>query len=95
MEFWVQRPLFDVPREPTVRSERSRQIRAVKGPVSAAPRLDHTHVTLDPAVARSHGETVRLASDLRVGLARALDNVAPEERERIRQMLSGSGRSAA
>jgi|GEM_PF-5491619 len=95
MEFWVQRPLFDAPRERTGRTGKTRRIHEVTTLAPATPRVDHTRVTRDPEVARSHGESTRLASDLRVGLARVLDNVPPEERNRIRQMLAGSGRDAA
>ena len=95
MEFWVQRTLFDVPRSASRRAVRRGQIREVREGESGSPRLDRSRVTRDPAVALSHGEGVRLASDLRVGLARALDNLAPEERERIRAMLSRNESSAA
>ena len=95
MEFWVQRTLFDVPRTPTARAGRRGRIREVREVESNSPRLDRSRVTRDPAVAQSHGEGMRLASDLRVGLARALDQLPPEERQRIREMLSRSGSSAA
>lgn len=95
MDFWVQRTLFDVPRSSSPRPERRERIRAVREGEQGSQRIDRSRVTRDPAVARSHGEGVRLASDLRVGLARALDNLAPEERDRIRAMLSRNESSAA
>jgi hypothetical protein len=95
MEFWVQRTLFDVPRRPSHQPERRGRIREVRDGESGSQRIDHSRVTRDPAVAVSHGEGVRLASDLRVGLARALDSLAPEERQRIRAMLSRTDSSAA
>lgn len=95
MEFWVQRTLFDVPRGTSPRGERRSRIREVRDGEPSSPRLDRSRVTRDPAVAASHGEGARLASDLRVGLARALDHLPTEERARIRAMLAGTGKTAA
>lgn len=82
VEIWVQERLFEVtgpkPRGKVDRREWPRVV-------------GWSPVTRDPAVAASYAEGARLASDIRVGLARALDRLSPEQRQAIRASV-GPGR---
>jgi hypothetical protein len=92
MEIWVQGELFagepaaSVLRRPVQR--RTLGERRLRG-------AGWTPITRDPAIALSHGEGARLATDFRLGLARSLDQLAPESRLAIRRALASSRRGSA
>lgn len=84
MEIWIQGTLFDGRGE-----TRGRPASAGRRFESArSARAGWCPVTRDPAVAASHSEGTRIASDVRVGLARALDRLSPELRHSIREAVS-------
>ena len=95
MDVWVQRSLFD---ESDIKDS---------PPVSLAPatdapgrrrslRVDRSRVTRDPDVAASYSRHATEANDFRLGLARALAALSPEERAALRAPLgSRESRSAA
>ena len=93
MEVWVQGTLFDSSSEARV-VRGSRRNQQMDGPRPVV-RFGWSPVTRDPAVAASHAEGARLSSDIRVGLARALDRLSPELRESIRSAVSANRASAA
>jgi hypothetical protein len=86
MEVWVQGRLFDG--EPGSRQPSGNA--PASGRAAARPRARRAGwapVTRDPAVATSHAESARMASDIRIGLARAYDRLTPELRQAIRTAL--------
>jgi hypothetical protein len=92
MEMWVQGALFE--NEPP--SPRTR--RAAGRPVLGGRKSRHVGwlpVTRDPDIALSHGESVRTASDFRLGLARAMGHLPPESRLAIRRAVDPSHRKTA
>lgn len=101
MEIWVQAPLFETDDlRPKGRST-AYGLRALLPPhpapadQAATARCDHTRVTRDPAVARSHGEQAQLASEMRLGLARALSQLSAEQRAAIARALAPTDRPSA
>lgn len=99
MEFWVQKALFETTSPQSVGTAlrvRPRPARRSGSRDRSSPtRVDHTRVTRDPEVARSHGEQARWAGDLRVGLARALGRLPDEQRAAIRRSLASTNRPSA
>ncbi len=86
MEVWVQRSLFDEPafaRPTTIALSR----RGDGVERHRPPRIDRSRVTRDPAVARSHADGIAAANDFRLGLARAFDQLPPEQREALRALF--------
>jgi len=92
MEIWVQGALFEgEPAASTLKRPVQRRTlgeRRVKG-------TGWTPVTRDPAIALSHGEATRIASDFRLGLAESLARIAPETRLAIRRALDPTRRGTA
>ncbi len=82
MDVWVQATLFDVERV------KQRRDQAGSGRISAKSRhANWSRVTRDPAVATSYGESIKVAVDFRLGLARALGQLSPEQRQALRETV--------
>ena len=81
MDVWVQEAMFDA--EPSTPRKGSSSDRAERGPARGR-RNDWSRVTRDPAVATSYGETTKVAVDFRLGLARALAQLSPDQRRDLR-----------
>ena len=93
MEMWIQGALFGT--ETAAVAGRPEPKRRLLGD----RRTKHAGwmpVTRDPDVALSHGESIRVASDFRLGLARALAQMPQETRIAIRRAVDpGRRRTAA
>ena len=81
MDVWVQESMFEA--EPGTRRQGRGTGRAADGP-GKTRRNDWSRVTRDPAVAISYGETTKVAVDFRLGLARALSQLSPDQRRDLR-----------
>jgi hypothetical protein len=92
MEIWVQGELFT--NEPATSILRRPVQRRTLGE-RRARSFGWTPITRDPAIALSHGEGTRLATDFRLGLARSLDQLAPDARVAIRRALAPARRGSA
>ncbi len=94
MEYWVQGSLFD---GDSVGGEHGNPTRAgaKARPKHRVGRLDWSRVTRDPAVAASYSDASRVASDFRVGLARAFGRLSPDERLAIRASLDRDSKRTA
>jgi len=66
-----------------------------KGTVRRLRRANQARVTRDPAVAVSYNESTRAATDFRLGLARALGQLSPEQRNALRATLESPARRSA
>ena len=86
MEVWVQGALFE--RGPTTRAPGGRIRLGLPGARQRGRHPGWSPVTRDPAVASSYNESARIASDMRVGLARAYERLSPELRASIRAALT-------
>jgi hypothetical protein len=94
MEIWVQGALFDTAelaapasgrRSVTVTRAREQPMYYLNGPPSRG--VNRARVTRDPAVAVSYSQAHETASDFRIGLARALAQLSPEQRAALRAKL--------
>ena len=94
MEIWIQESLFDATELERPRSG-SRPDPPKSGSVRRLRVASRVRVTRDPAVAASHSETARIATDFRLGLARAYGQLTPEQRNAIRATLETPARRSA
>jgi hypothetical protein len=92
MEYWVQAPLFEGDTKVAVKARSTPTTSRTRRGVGS---LDWSRVTRDPDVAASYTTSSRAASDIRIGLARAFGNLAPEQRNAIRAALDPSRRPNA
>ena len=87
MDVWVQGRLFDLP-PANDNGKPSPPRRSVPTSRTPSRRSGWAPVTRDPAVASSYADGARLASDIRIGLARAYDRLSPELRQAIRSAVA-------
>ncbi len=84
MEMWIQGSLFGT--DAATAASRPGAKRRVLGN-RRSKFAGWLPVTRDPDVALSHGESIRVASDFRLGLARALGQMPQETRLAIRRAV--------
>ncbi|HLZ08876.1 MAG TPA: hypothetical protein VKT80_09835 [Chloroflexota bacterium] len=58
-------------------------------------RNDWSRVTRDPAVATSYTESTKVGVDFRLGLARALSQLTPDQRQALRATIEGQTKRQA
>jgi hypothetical protein len=93
MEIWVQGTLFDS--EPAASALKRPVQRRTLGERRLSGSGGWMPITRDAAVAISHSEGTRIASDFRLGLARSLGRIAPETRQAIRRAVDPARRGNA
>ena len=89
---WIQGVLFGEDSHPATGRRKSRR------PVLGHRLSRHAGwlpVTRDPDVALSHGDSFRVASDFRLGLAQAFGQIPPETRLAIRRAIDPARRKTA
>ena len=86
MDVWIQETLFGAEQMAVGNAQDSHRGTSHFG---KRRRTDWSRVTRDPAVATSYGESTKVAVDFRLGLARALAQLTPDQRRALRATVEG------
>jgi hypothetical protein len=92
MDVWVQESLFGAETIIARKSPGSGRGSSWSG---RGRRGDWSRVTRDPAVAISYSETTNVGVDFRLGLARALAQLTPDQRRALRATVEGQSKRQA